>query len=69
MFAIGNDELENNSDIGTHAKCGSCGDMHEIDYGSIVNKDGSKTKSKMLAFIKCTQNDKCYLVGINGKSI
>jgi len=67
FIAIGNGELENNENVGEFAKCNNCGGYHEVKYGDIVNKDGTKTPSKMLAFITCPENNASYLVGINGK--
>ena len=67
MFAIGNDELEELDDLGDFILCDKCGERHLIDYGKEVMKDGSKKKTKFLAFYKC--GGKAYLAGINGKRI
>jgi hypothetical protein len=45
------------------------GKYHDVEYGDVVKEDGSREKSKLLAFIKCPQNNNCYLVGIEGKEI
>ena len=47
--------------------CNNCGKYHEIKYGERVNKDGTKTPSKKLGFVKC--GDKTYLSTIDGKSV
>lgn len=67
MFAIGNNELGNKPAIGTHIICYSCGKRHRIQYGNEVNKDGTKTPSKLFAFYKC--RGELYLAGVNGKDI
>ncbi len=67
MFAIGNDELEKADNLGDFILCDKCGERHLIDYGEEVMKDGTKKKTKLLAFYKC--GDKVYLAGINGKKI
>lgn len=69
MFTIGNDELKKAQPLGDTVKCKVCGELHNVDYGDIIKKDGSREKSKLLAFIKCHVNDECYLVGIEGKEI
>ena len=69
MFAISYGELDDKPIIGETIKCKVCGELHDIQYGNIVEKDGSLTPSKMLAFIKCPTNGNSYLVGINGKEI
>jgi DNA-directed RNA polymerase subunit RPC12/RpoP len=68
-FAISNAEIDEKPILGNTIKCKVCGEHHNVEYGDIIEKDGSKTPSKMLAFIKCPTNDKSYLVGINGKEI
>lgn len=67
FIAIGSGELENNEDVGEFAKCNNCGEYHEVKYGDKINDDGTKTPSKMLAFITCPENNTSYLVGIEGK--
>lgn len=69
MFAIGNDELEKNGLVEEYEKCRVCDELHKVQYGETVNKDGSKTPSKDIAFIKCPTNDNIYLVGIFGRKI
>ncbi len=69
MFAISNEEISNKPSLGTTAKCNSCGKMHIVEYGDIVKADGTKEQSTLLAYIKCTENDSLYMVGINGKLI
>ena len=46
MFAIGNDELEKNGLVEEYEKCRVCDELHKVQYGETVNKDGSKTPSK-----------------------
>lgn len=69
MFTISNGELSTKPDLQEKVKCRYCIQLHNIQYGDIVNGDGSKEKSNLLAFIKCPKNNKCYLVGIKGKQI
>jgi PHP family Zn ribbon phosphoesterase len=68
-FAISNGELDDKPALGDTVKCKICKKYHDVEYGDIIEKDGSKTESKMLAFVKCPKNGKNYLVGINGKMI
>jgi hypothetical protein len=65
MFAIGNDELKNLPEAGKTVKCKKCGKNHKIRYGNKVEKDGTKTPSKLLGFIKCGKDT--YLASVNGK--
>lgn len=67
MLAIGNEELEDAPNIGKTIHCTRCGQRHRVEYGDKVEKDGTKTPSKLLAFVRCQKNT--YLVGINGKDI
>lgn len=69
FVAFGNDELSGKRDVGEYEKCNNCGNLHEVQYGDKVNPDGTKTKSKLLAFIKCPENDALYLVGVGGKCV
>lgn len=67
MFAIGNDELERNGNLGDTYKCERCGEVHEVKYGKVKNEDGTYSESKMLSYVNC--GDASYLVGINGKKV
>lgn len=67
MFSIGNNELENATPLGDFIICDKCGKRHIIKYGDEILEDGTKKKSKLLAFYTC--RGKSYLAGINGKSI
>ena len=67
MFAIGNDELNNNGDVGKTIVCPHCGKEHDIKYGDRVLEDGTKVPSKLLAFYNC--GDELYLAGIDGKLV
>ena len=67
MFSIGQDEIDTSPDLGDAITCPTCGKTHPVEYGDIVNKDGTKTPSRMLAFYKCGKNS--YLCGVNGKNI
>jgi len=67
MLAIGNDELESNSEIGETIQCKHCGKVHKIKYGDEVLSDGTRKPSKLLSFYNC--GDKTYLAGIKGKAI
>lgn len=69
LFAISNGELDNKPTLENTVKCKVCKKYHDVEYGDIIEKDGSRTPSKMLAYIKCPKNCKSYLVGINGKAI
>lgn len=65
FVAIGNDEL--GDDIGEYVTCPHCGDQHPVQYGDKIEKDGTKTPSKLLGFYKCGDNS--YLCSIDGKSL
>ena len=65
MFAIGNDELKNLPEANRTAKCKKCGKNHIIKYGHKIEKDGTKTPTKMLGIIKCGKDT--FLATINGK--
>lgn len=67
MFAIGNEELAMKRDIGKTIKCKICNGTHDIQYGDEILKDGTKIKSKLLAYYKC--GNESYLAGIDGKLI
>ena len=67
MLTIGNNELDALPQLGNFILCKHCGNRHKIEYGKKIQKDGSKTKSDLLAFYKC--KNKTYLAGINGKDI
>ncbi len=67
MFAIGNEELARNDDVGESVHCPHCGLKHPVEYGEEILKDGTKVKSDTLAFYKCGDNS--YLYGIAGKRI
>jgi len=67
MMAIGNGELENNADIGETCLCPNCGKEHAVEYAERLNDDGTKSQSKLIAFVKC--KDMSYIVALNGKKI
>ena len=67
FVAFDNNELENCKEVGEFARCNNCGEYHDVRYGDIVNKDGTKAPSKLLAFITCPESGSSYLVGIEGK--
>jgi hypothetical protein len=67
MFAIGNEEIDAAPVLGETVSCWICGKEHHISYGDIVNKDGTKTPSKLIAFFKCGKQT--YLAGIDGKEL
>lgn len=69
MFTIGNDELSNCPKVKEQVICNNCGELHNIEYGKVINKDGTEEESKLLGFIHCPQNDATYLVAVNGKDI
>ena len=69
MFAIGNDELENNPVLEEYEKCRDCGELHKVEYGEKVHEDGSKTPCKDIAFLKCPKTGITYLIGVHGKKI
>jgi hypothetical protein len=43
--------------------------QHEVKYGERVLDDGTKEPSNALGCVKCTENDKTYLVAIQGQKI
>jgi len=67
FIAVGHGELDNNPDIPEEYNCPRCNHKHPVQYGENVEKDGTKTPSKMLAYVKCKKG--VYLVGINGKML
>lgn len=67
FIAVGNGELDNNPDVPEIYKCPRCNEEHPVEYGDKVNKDGTKTPDKLLAFVKCRGSS--YLIGINGKML
>ena len=67
MFAIGNEEIDKASALSETITCYLCGKKHRVRYGYKVLPDGSKIKSRILAFFKC--KGKSYLCGINGKDL
>lgn len=66
-IAVGHGELNNNPDVPEIYQCPRCNKEHTVEYGDSVEKDGTKTPSKMLAFVKCKK--KTYLIGFNGKML
>jgi hypothetical protein len=68
IFAIGNDELEKCEPLGDFIFCNRCSKRHIIRYGKGVLPDGTEKLDKLLAFVKC-DDDKTFLVGINGKKV
>lgn len=68
-IAIGNGELDGNPLVGEDLICPQCNQLHKVEYGEEVLKDGTKVPSTLLAFYKCPKTDKSYLWGINGQQI
>ncbi len=62
-----NDELGKSDNIGEIIKCPNCQQIHNIEYGEQVLKDGTKIPSKLLGFYTC--GGAKYIAGINGKKI
>ena len=67
FFSLSNDELENYIPVKKTIKCDKCKKEHPILFGDKVNKDGTKSPSKLLGYYKCS--DKTYLASIAGKDI
>jgi hypothetical protein len=72
MLAVGNGELDNNPNVPEIYQCPRCNQQHKVEYGNKIEKDGSKTPSKTLAYVKCRgktlfSKEKTYLVGLHGK--
>jgi len=67
FLARGNDELKDNENVEEFEICPNCGEQRKVRYGETINKDGSRTENKTLAFIECGNGS--YLVGINGKRL
>lgn len=65
FIAIGANELDNQPDIPKEYDCPRCGNIHPVEYGDRVEKDGTKVPDTMLAFVQC--HKKTYLIGMNGK--
>ena len=65
MLTVGNDELAR--PLLDKELCPHCGELHDVHYGDKINSDGTKTKSKLIAFIKCGKS--LYLVGVNNRLI
>jgi len=65
MYTVGNNELIRT--LLDKELCPNCGELHEVCYGDKVNSDGTKTPSKLIAFIRCGESS--YLVGVNNKLI
>jgi len=62
-FAVGNNELENQPEVGKTAICPHCKKRHKVEYGEDVK---TKKISKTIGFVKC-KNKETYLVSINRK--
>jgi len=69
MFAITDDELYKNQPLEENFICYDCGEQHIIKYGDKILEDGTKVKSKLLAYITCPKTNNSYMVGINGYKI
>jgi len=69
MFSISNDELKELPPIKSKARCGDCGEMHEVKNSKKVLEDGTKVESDLLTYIVCPKSGKSYLVGIEGKKL
>ena len=61
VCCIREEELDNKEPVGDMVKCTVCGKMHKVEHGKDVN---TSEECKLLAFIKCSKNGKCYLVGL-----
>jgi phage terminase large subunit GpA-like protein len=64
ILAIGAEQL--GEELKPYVRCPHCDDPHEVRYGSKVEPDGSLTPSRLLAYVKCPDNNRSYLVGIDG---
>ncbi len=67
MFSVGNEELAAAPELEETIVCTRCGELHEVLYGEIVERDGTKVPSKDLSYVKC--QGKLFLVGFQGKDI
>ena len=62
-FAVGNDELKNQKEVGKFAICPHCKKSHKVNYG--IDK-ATGEESKTLGFVNCGKNGS-YLVSVGGK--
>jgi len=69
MLSFSFNELKQMPDLEETVICKECGLEHEVLYGQEEKPDGTKIPSKKLAFMKCSEQDKLYLIGIDGKYI
>lgn len=66
-LAIRNDELEKMPILKDEVLCIRCGEMHRVEYGKKILKDGTEIPDRTLAAVRC--QGKLFLVGVNGKDI
>ena len=67
MLTVGNNEL--GGPVGETTVCPNCVKSHPVEYGHKVMPDGSLQPSRLLAYCKCPESGKTYLVGINGRCL
>ena len=67
MYAIGNNELMRKRPAGKYTVCPHCGKRRIIKHGKLINKDGTRSESKVLGFVNC--KNKSYMVSLMGKLI
>lgn len=65
FIAIGEEDL--GDPVGERIQCPHCGKTHSIEYGTRVNRDGTREPSKLLGVYVC--GGKTYLCAINGRAI
>jgi hypothetical protein len=65
--AFGREAYNNAAPLEDEIECPRCGALHDVQYGDRINKDGTRSRSRALAFVRC--DGKSYLVGILGKRI
>jgi hypothetical protein len=69
FVTFGNNELEAFEPIGETCKCPACGLEHTVTNAERVMEDGTKIPTNSVQFIKCTEHNKTFMVGICGKKI
>ena len=67
FIAVSNGELAGNPKVGKTFLCPRCNVAHAVEHGETVNKDGTRSPSKLLAFYQC--GEKSYLGGFHGREI
>lgn len=66
-FMVGNDELARLPKLSDEILCPHCGQNHKVFFSERKLDDGTRVKSKALAFYKC--RGKLYLGGVDGKDV